>query len=56
MLRHSRTKLVAPKTNPEDQNLETLEESNPSEQKIEFVVTELDTEVEYPRYNETMEH
>jgi hypothetical protein len=56
MSRQSRTKLVPPKTEPErNQALETIEESNPPEQKEEPVITELDNEIECPRCNDIME-
>jgi hypothetical protein len=42
MARHSGTKLVLPKTEPEKQALETLEEASLSEEKEEPVLTELD--------------
>ena len=50
MSRHSRTKLVPPKPEPENQALETLEE--PKEQPM---LTELDLETECPRCHEIME-
>jgi hypothetical protein len=55
MPRQSRAKLVPPKTEPEKQALETLEETNLPEQKEQPVLTELDNEIECPRCNETME-
>jgi Zn finger protein HypA/HybF involved in hydrogenase expression len=55
MSRQSRTKLVPPKTELENQALETLEESSLPEQKEELVITELDNEIECPRCNEIME-
>ena len=55
MSRQSRTKLVPPKTEPENQVLETIEESSLPEQKEEPVLTELDMEIECPRCNEIME-
>jgi Zn finger protein HypA/HybF involved in hydrogenase expression len=55
MPRQSRAKLVPPKTEPEKQALETLEETSPSEQKEEPMLTELDNEIECPRCHETME-
>lgn len=48
MPKHSRTKLVPLKTEPENQVLQILEELNPSEQKVEPVITELDTEIQCP--------
>lgn len=45
MPKHSRTKLVPPKTEPEYQVLETIEESSLPEQKEE-PVTVLDNEIE----------
>ena len=55
MPRQSRTKLVPPKTEPEKQALETLEEAIPPEQKEQPVLTELDNEIECPRCHEFME-
>jgi hypothetical protein len=55
MPRQSRAKLVPPKTEPEKQVLETLEEASIPEQKEQPVLTELDNEIECPRCNETME-
>jgi hypothetical protein len=55
MSRHGRTKLVSPKPEPENQALETLEESNPPQEKKESVSTELDTEIQCPRCNDIME-
>ena len=56
MLRHGRTKLVPPKPEPEkNQALETIEESNQSEQTQEPALTELDNEIECPRCNGIME-
>lgn len=55
MTKHSRTKLVAPKTEPESQVLETIEESSVPEQIEELALTELDTETECPRCHEIME-
>ena len=56
MLRHGRTKLVPPKPEPEkNQALETIEESNQSEQTQEPALTELDNEIECPRCNDIME-
>jgi uncharacterized protein (DUF983 family) len=55
MSRQSRTKLVPPKTEPENQVLETIEESNVLEQKEEPTLRELDIEMECPRCNEIME-
>ena len=55
MPKHSRTKLVPPKTEPENQVLETIEESSLAEQKEEPVLPELDMEIECPRCNEIME-
>ena len=54
MSRQSRTKLVPPKTEP-DQVLETIEESSLPEQKEEPMLSELDMEIECPRCNEIME-
>ncbi|MGB8085949.1 MAG: hypothetical protein WCF07_06640 [Nitrososphaeraceae archaeon] len=55
MSRQTRTKLVPPKTKPENQLLETIEESSLPEQKEELVLPELDMEIECPRCNEIME-
>jgi hypothetical protein len=56
MSRHGRTKLIPPKPEPEqNQAVETIEESNQSEQAQEPVLTELDSEIECPRCHETME-
>jgi hypothetical protein len=55
MSRHGRTKLVPPKPETKHQAPETLEESNPPEQKEEPELTELDTEIECPRCNDIME-
>jgi hypothetical protein len=43
------------KPEPENQTLETLEESTLPEQKDEPVLTELDSEIECPRCNDIME-
>jgi hypothetical protein len=53
--RQSRTKLVPPKTEPENQLLKTIEESSLPEQKEEPVLSELDMEIECPRCNDIME-
>jgi len=55
MSRHTRTKLVPPKTEPENQAVEILEESGVPEQKEEPVLSELDMEIQCPRCNGTME-
>jgi uncharacterized protein (DUF983 family) len=55
MPRQSRAKLVPPKTEPEKQALEILEEANSTEQKEQPVLTELDNEIECPRCHEFME-
>jgi hypothetical protein len=55
MSRQSRAKLVPPKTEPENQVLEILEESEVPEQKEEPVLSELDMEIQCPRCNEIME-
>jgi hypothetical protein len=55
MPRHSRTKLVPPKIEPEKQVLEELGEDNVSEQKEEPKLTELDLEIECPLCHEAME-
>ena len=54
MSKHSRTKLVLPKMEPETQVLEVIEESL-QEQKEESVLSELDMEIECPRCNDIME-
>ena len=54
MSRQSRTKLVPPKTEPENQAVEILEESGVPEQKEEPVLSELDMEIQCPRCNGTM--
>ncbi|MGH9985418.1 MAG: hypothetical protein ACRD8W_15870 [Nitrososphaeraceae archaeon] len=55
MSRQSRTKLLPPKTEPENQAVEILEESGVPEQKEEPVLSELDMEIQCPRCNGTME-
>ena len=55
MPRQSRTKLVPPKTEPENQVLGTIEESSAPEQKEEPVLSELDLEIQCPRCNDIME-
>lgn len=56
MSKHSRTKLVPPKTTVENQTLETLEEAGLlPDQKDEQTLTELDHEIECPRRNDIME-
>jgi phage FluMu protein Com len=55
MAKHSRTKLVLPKTKPYDAVLETLEEPSRNEQQQESVSSELDNEIECPRCHEIME-
>jgi hypothetical protein len=55
MPRQSRAKLVPPKTEPEKQALEILEEANSTEQNEQPVLTELDNEIECPRCHEFME-
>jgi hypothetical protein len=55
MSKHSRTKLVPPKMEPENQVLETIEESNVMEQKEEPTLRELDMEIQCPKCNEIME-
>ena len=55
MAKHSRTKLVLPKTKPDDAILETLEDPGTNEQEQEPVLSELDTEIECPRCHEIME-
>jgi phage FluMu protein Com len=54
MSRHSRTKLVPPKTGAQNQALETLEDFDPK-QKEETVLAELENEIECPRCQEIME-
>ena len=51
MSRQSRTKLVPLKTKPENQLLEIIEESSLPEQKEEFVLPELDMEIELKLWN-----
>jgi len=55
MAKHSRSKLVLPKTKPDDAVLETLEEPGRNEQQQESVRSELDNEIECPRCHEIME-
>ena len=55
MPRQSRTKLVPPKTEQENQVVEILEESSIPEQKEEPGLSELDMEIQCPKCNETME-
>jgi hypothetical protein len=56
MSRHSRTKLVPTDPDPKkNQVLETVEESNQSEQIQDPVLPELDSEMECPRCNDIME-
>jgi hypothetical protein len=55
MPRQNRAKLVPPKTEPEKQALEILEEFNSPEQKEEPELTELDMEIECPRCHEIMQ-
>ena len=55
MPRQSRAKLVPPKTEPEKQVLETLEESSLAEQEKELALTELDNEIGCSRCHEFME-
>jgi hypothetical protein len=56
MPRHGRTKLVPPRPEPKkNQALETIEESNQTEQTQEPMLTELDNEIECPRCHEIME-
>lgn len=55
MSRQSRTKLVPPKTEQENQVVEILEESSVPEQKEEPELFELDMEIQCPKCNETME-
>jgi hypothetical protein len=53
---HGRTKLVPPRPVPKkNQTLETIKESNQTEQTQEPVLTELDSEIECPRCHEVME-
>jgi Zn finger protein HypA/HybF involved in hydrogenase expression len=51
MPRNGRTNLAP----PENQALETIEESSSTEPSEELVVTELDNEIECPRCHEIME-
>jgi hypothetical protein len=55
MPRHSRTKLVPPKPEPDTQALETLEKTRTTEKTEEPLLTELDCEIECPRCNDLME-
>jgi hypothetical protein len=56
MSRHCRTKLVPPDPDPKKNHvLETVEESNQSEQIQEPVLTELDSKMEYPKCHEILE-
>ena len=55
MSRYGRTKLVPPKIRPENQVLETIEESSVPGQKEDPVIAELDNEIECPRCNDIME-
>jgi hypothetical protein len=55
MPRHSRTKLVPPKPDPDTQAPETLEMKRTEEKTEEPVLTELDNEMECPRCNDLME-
>jgi hypothetical protein len=55
MPRRSRTKLVPPDKRPEYQAPEPVEESSPTDQIEEPVLSELDMEMECPRCHEIME-
>ncbi len=55
MAKHSRTKLVLPRTKSKDAVLETLGDPVTNEQKQEPVLSELDHEIECPRCHEIME-
>jgi uncharacterized protein (DUF983 family) len=55
MPRQSRTKLVPPKQEPENQALKILVESSVPEPKEEPMLAELDMEMECPRCHEFME-
>ena len=55
MSRHSRTKLVPPKMEPKNQELEPVNEFGLHGQQEELAPTELDREIECPRCNEIME-
>lgn len=55
MSRQSRTKLVPPKTEPEYQALQILEESSVPKQREEPMLSELDMEIQCPKCNDTME-
>jgi hypothetical protein len=56
MTKRFSAKLVPQSTKPpENQRFEALEEPSLPEQKEEPVVTELDNEIECPRYNDVME-
>jgi hypothetical protein len=54
MPKHSRTKLVLPKLEPDNEAL-ALVESSLIEQNEEPALTELDNEIECPRCNDIME-
>jgi len=54
MAKHSRTKLVSPKTTPDDAILETLEDPGTNEQEQEPMFYELDNKIECPRCHEIM--
>ncbi len=54
MSKHSRTKLVPPKPESENQVLEVIEESSIQEQK-DVLKSELDIDIECPRCNGLME-
>jgi hypothetical protein len=55
MAKHSRAKLVSPKTKSEDTVLETLGDLGTNEQEQESVFYELDNEIECPRCHDFME-
>jgi len=55
MAKHSRTKLVLPKTKPDDTVLETLEEPGKNEKQQKSMSCELDNEIECPLCHEIME-
>ena len=55
MSRYSRTKLVPPKMEPKNQELEPVNEFEPQGQQEESAPTELDNEIECPRCNDIME-
>ena len=55
MSRHNSTKLVPPKLEPKNQELEPVNEFGLQEQQEESVPIELNNEIECPRCNDIME-